>query len=113
MKANEYRLNIRFDLTDDNQRATADFLRHLDTRLHGSINRFVIGAVAEKIRQLSAPMTRDFTLEDIRQLFREETAGLTVAEAPSQPVIVSPAELTEEQRQKNMDFVLDALKLFE
>ena len=113
MKANEYRLNVRFDLTDENQRETADFLRHLDTKTFGSINRFVINAVAEKIQQLSTPVTRDFTLEDIRRLFREETAGLAIAEAPSQPVIVSPAELTEEQRQKNMDLVLDALDFFE
>lgn len=64
VKATEYRLNVRFDLTDAGQWETADFLRHLDTKRHGSINRFVIEAVAEKIRLLFTPATR-VTLEDL------------------------------------------------
>ena len=44
MRENEYRLNVRFDLTDEKQRRTAEALQRIDRKKYQSIlNRINVG----------------------------------------------------------------------
>ena len=45
MNGEIYRLNIRFDLTDESQRSIAERLQDLDRKQYGSINKFIIAAI--------------------------------------------------------------------
>ena len=47
MNGEIYRLNIRFDLTDESQRSIAERLQALDRKQYGSINKFIIAAIGK------------------------------------------------------------------
>ncbi|HIT80226.1 MAG TPA: hypothetical protein IAC40_08110 [Candidatus Faecivivens stercorigallinarum] len=47
MNGEIYRLNIRFDLTDECQRSIAGWLQSLDRKQYGSINKFIIAAIGK------------------------------------------------------------------
>ena len=44
-----YRLNIRFDLTDECQRLIAEKLQSFDRKQYGSINKFIIAAIGNTL----------------------------------------------------------------
>ena len=44
-----YRLNIRFDLTDECQRLIAEKLQSLDRKQYGSVNKFIIAAIGNTL----------------------------------------------------------------
>ena len=112
MKGSEYRLNIRFDLTDPEQKRIADELRRLDRREHGSINSFAVKAIGEYLDRLLRPSEHDFTLDDIRALFREELRDMDFAPRRQAPSFIPPAEMTEEERAENDRSVLETLDMF-
>ena len=74
---NVYRLNVRFDCTDTEQKELVEKLQSLQ---HGSINSFVIEAIRERFE--SAEQTQILT-ETLRQVLREELQGMTF-EVPEQ-----------------------------
>ena len=63
---NVYRLNVRFDCTDTEQKELVEKLQSLQ---HCSINSFVIEAIRERFE--SAEQTQILT-ETLRQVLREE-----------------------------------------
>ena len=103
---NLYRVTVRFDLDDEEERRTADYLRSLDTNRFGSLNKFMINAAESYIRGIENIGGNNFTLDDIRQVFREETRNISVAA----PVV---REISTDEQANNEAFVLDALEMFE
>ena len=108
MNKNVYRLNLRFDLRNAEEAEAVRFLQELSDTDRKSRNRFIVNAVLEQIRWQGK--SYDFSLDDIRQVFKEELQGLCIA-TPA----VLPAEeqsLSEEQKAANAASVLSALEMF-
>ena len=108
MSKDVYRLNVRFDLNSAEEAEAVRFLQSLSETDRKSRNRFIVNAVLEQIRRQGK--SYDFSLDDIRQVFKEELQGLSVA-TPA----VLPAEeqsLSEEQKAANAASVLSALEMF-
>lgn len=112
MKGNEYRLNLRFDLTDPEQKRIVEELRSIDRKEHGSINSFAIKAIGESLDRLLRPRRFDFTLDDVRALFREELRDMDFAPREQTSAFTPPAEMTEEERAENDRNVLETLDMF-
>ena len=105
MSQNVYRLNVRFDLNSAEEAEAVRFLQSLSETDRKSRNKFIVTAVLEQIHRQGR--SYDFSLEDIRQVFKEELQGLSVAV----PVAL-PAEKDEEQKASNAASVLSALEMF-
>ena len=105
MNKDVYRLNVRFDLHNDEEAEAVRFLQELSDTDRKSRNLFIVNAVLEQLRRQGK--SYDFSLDDIRQVFKEELQGLSVA-AP----VVLPAEKDEEQKAANAAQVLSALEMF-
>ena len=105
MNMNIYRLNVRFDLSNTEEADAVAFLHSLSETDRKSRNKFIVSAVLDQIHQQDKAY--DFSLEDIRQVFKEELQGLSVAV----PVAL-PAEKDEEQKAANDANVLSALEMF-
>ena len=110
MRKNEYRLNVRFDLSDEKQRRIAEALQRIDRKKYQSINAFVITAVGEHLDQLEG--SDDLTLESIRAMFREELQSVSFVSTVSAEVQNPDETLTEEQQAENDASVLSALAMF-
>ncbi len=96
-----YRITIRFNLEDDEERSGAEYLQGLK---HGDCNRFVVNAVLARIRAQSANEADPILLNSIRQIFREEMRALPLTQENTVPAL--PAEEQQDQS------VLDDLELF-
>ena len=105
MSQNVYRLNVRFDLNSAEEAEAVRFLQSLSETDRKSRNKFIVTAVLEQIHRQGR--SYDFSLEDIRQVFKEELQGLSVA-VP----LALPAEKDEEQKAANAANVLSALEMF-
>ena len=105
MNQNVYRLNVWFDLNNAEEADAVHFLQGLSETDRKSRNKFIITAVWEQIHRQGR--SYDFSLEDIRQVFKEELQGLSVTVPPA-----LPAEKDEEQKSANAANVLSALEMF-
>jgi hypothetical protein len=107
-----YRLNLRFDQNDPEERRISEALKSLDREKHGSINSFAVRAIGEALERIGRPYQCDFTLEDVRAVVREELSDIDFS--PRQPELKPkmPAEMTEEERLENDRNVLESLMLF-
>ena len=105
MSKDVYRLNVRFDLNNAEEAEAAVFLQRLSETDRKSRNRFIVNAVLEQI--LRQGRSYDFSLDDIRQVFKEELQGMSVT-VP----LALPAEKDEEQKAANAASVLSALEMF-
>jgi hypothetical protein len=96
-----YRMTVRFNLEDDEERGAAEYLQSLK---HGDCNRFVVNAVLTRIRAENTNVVDPTLLDSIRRIFREEVRALPpITDAPV------PALPAEEQDDES---VLDDLELF-
>ncbi|MDO4988844.1 MAG: hypothetical protein Q4E17_07485 [Synergistes sp.] len=108
--SNHYRLNVRFDLDDEAQRRAAEYLSELNNEKGKSRNRFIVEAVISFMERQTGD--RDFTLDDVRKVFREELSEVSfVAPAPME-FATADTELTEEQQAENDENVLSDLSAF-
>lgn len=107
----EYKMTVRFDLTDVRERALAEYMQTLDVKKYQSRNRFIIEAIAEYVDSQS--ITREQNEKDIRSIIREEMR-VCFAEANyvPQPTTTAPILVDEEQKKSEQD-ILDDLKLFD
>lgn len=106
------RISVRFDLSDPIQRKVYEALHEIDRTEHGSMSAFAIKAIGEYLDRLSDRGRFDFTLEDVRELFREELRDMDFAPREQAPSFIPPAEMTEEQRKENDRNVLETLDMF-
>ena len=96
---NSRRLNVRFNLDNLDEKNANDFLEALSQNSKHSRNKFIVEAVIEKIRFQNNP--RDFTLEDIRAVIREELQDVSFVSSAQPTAQKLDTELTEEEKLKN------------
>ena len=96
-----YRITVRFNLEDDEERSAAEYLQSLR---HGDCNRFVVSAVLTRVRAENTNAVDPTLLDSIRRIFREEMQALPPTKESIVPTI--PAEEQDDQS------VLDDLELF-
>ena len=107
----EYRINVRFNLSDTEHTAIIDYLNSLDKEKYKSRNQFIIDAIKFAIAYEENQTSDDELLEKFRAILKEELCGISiVASAPSSAGI--DMELTEEQKLKNDAEALAFLDMF-
>lgn len=79
---------------------------------HCSINSFAVKAIGEHLDRLLRPSEHDFTLDDIRSMFREELREMDFAPREKAPSFTPPADMTEEEKEANDRSVLETLDMF-
>ena len=107
---NSRRLNVRFNLDNPDEKNANDFLEALAQSSKQSRNKFIVEAVIEKIRVQNSP--RDFTLEDIRAVLREELQDVSFVSSAQPSAQTIDTKLTEEQKEKNDAEALSFLENF-
>ena len=109
----EYRLNVRFNLSDTEHTAIIDYLNNLDKEKYRSRNQFIIDAIKSVIAYAENQTADDELLEKFREILKEELCGISVvASAPSPSSESFNMELTEEEKQKNDAEALAFLDMF-
>lgn len=103
----EYRINVRFNQKNNEHLKILEFFSSQGGKF--SRNRFIIEAIAEKIRIIEKQNRQDEDFERFRQIIREEisNAKLTVVSSGS-----DKTALSDDERQQNDDLALDALDMF-
>lgn len=108
---NEYRINVRFNLSDTEHRAIIDYLNSLDKEKYKSRNQFIIDAIKSAIAYAEKQTADDELLEKFREILKEELTNISVVTSvPSSANI--DIELTEEQKLKNDAEALAFLDMF-
>ena len=107
----EYRINVRFNLSDTEHTAIIDYLNNLDKEKYKSRNQFIIDAIKSAIAYAEKQTADDELLEKFREILKEELCGISVvASTPSSAGI--DMELTDEQKLKNDVEALAFLDMF-
>lgn len=107
----EYRINVRFNLSDTEHTTIIDYLNSLDKEKYKSRNQFIIDAIKSAIAYADRQTADDELLNKFREILKEELSGISVASAiPSSASI--DMELTEEQKLKNDAEALAFLDMF-
>ena len=96
---NSRRLNVRFNLDNPDEKSANDFLEALAQSNKQSRNQFIVEAVIEKIKLQNN--RRDFTLEDIRAILREELQDVSFVSSAQPTAQTVDTELMEEEKLKN------------
>ena len=103
-----YRINVRFDLSKEKERDAVEYLMKLSENGSKTRNRFIVNAVIDALRYKDTD--NDYTLDDIRAMFREELKSASlVSEKPTESL---NSELSEQQKAENDESVLAALSMF-
>ena len=107
----EYRINVRFNLSDTEHTAIIDYLNSLDKEKYKSRNQFIIDAIKSAIAYEEKQTADDELLNKFREILKEELCGISVtASAPSSDSF--SMELTEEEKQKNDAGAIAFLDMF-
>ncbi len=107
----EYRINVRFNLSDSEHTAIIDYLNSLDKEKYKSRNQFIIDAIKSAIANADKQTADDELLGKFREILKEELCGVSVAvTVPSSAGI--DMELTEEEKQKNDAGAIAFLDMF-
>ena len=107
----EYRINVRFNLSDTEQTAIIDYLNSLDKEKYKSRNQFIIDAIKSAIAYEEKQTADDVLLEKFREILKEELSGISVAVSVPSSVGID-MELTEEQKLKNDAEAIAFLDMF-
>ena len=109
----EYRINVRFNLSDTEHTAIIDYLNSLDKEKYKSRNQFIIDAIKSAIAYAERQTADDELLQKFREILKEELGSISVAaSAPSPSSESFNMELTEEEKQKNDAEALAFLDMF-
>ena len=109
----EYRINVRFNLSDTEHTAIIDYLNSLDKEKYKSRNQFIIDAIKSAIAYADKQTADDKLLQKFRGILKEELCGISVtASTPSPSSVGINMELTEEQKLKNDAEALAFLDMF-
>ncbi len=107
----EYRINVRFNLSETEHTSIIDYLNSLDKEKYKSRNQFIIDAIKSAIAYADRQTADNELLEKFREILKEELTNISVvASVPSSVGI--DMELTEEQKLKNDAEALAFLDMF-
>ena len=107
----EYRINVRFNLSDTEHTAIIDYLNNLDKEKYKSRNQFIIDAIKSAIAYEEKQTADDELLDKFREILKEELCGISVAVTAPDSVGID-MELTDEQKLKNDAEALAFLDMF-
>ena len=107
----EYRINVRFNLSETEHTSIIDYLNSLDKEKYKSRNQFIIDAIKSAIAYEEKQTSDDELLNKFREILKEELSGISVASAISSSAGID-MELTEEQKLKNDAEALAFLDMF-
>ena len=107
----EYRINVRFNLSDTEHTAIIDYLNSLDKEKYKSRNQFIIDAIKSAVAYADRQTADDELLNKFREILKEELSGISVAASTPSSVGID-MELTEEQKLKNDAEALAFLDMF-
>ena len=96
---NNYRINVRFDLRKETEKEAADYLIKLSENSSHTRNRFIVDAVIEAIRRKQNK--NDFSLDDIRAMFREELQSVSFEKSQTTTDSNVNPKLTEKEKEEN------------
>ena len=107
----EYRINVRFNLSDTEHTAIIDYLNSLDKEKYKSRNQFIIDAIKSAIAYEEKQAEDDELLGKFREILKEELCGISVVASTPSSVGID-MELTDEQKLKNDAEALAFLDMF-
>lgn len=107
----EYRINVRFNLSDTEHTAIIDYLNSLDKEKYKSRNQFIIDAIKSAIAYAEKQTADDELLQKFREILKEELTNISVVSSVPSSVGID-MELTEEQKLKNDAEALAFLDMF-
>ena len=108
----EYRINVRFNLSDTEQTAIIDYLNSLDKEKYKSRNQFIIDAIKSAIAYAEKQTADDELLNKFREILKEELTNISVVTSVTPSSVGIDMELTEEQKLKNDAEALAFLDMF-
>ena len=108
----EYRINVRFNLSDTEHTAIIDYLNSLDKEKYKSRNQFIIDAIKSAIAYAEKQTADDELLNKFREILKEELTNISVVTSVTPSSVGIDMELTEEQKQKNDAEALAFLDMF-
>lgn len=108
----EYRINVRFNLSDTEHSAIIDYLNSLDKEKYKSRNQFIIDAIKSAIDYAEKQMVDDELLNKFREILKEELTKISVVTSVTPSSAGIDMELTEEQKLKNDAEALAFLDMF-
>ena len=108
----EYRINVRFNLSDTEHTAIIDYLNSLDKEKYKSRNQFIIDAIKSAIAYAEKQTADDELLNKFREILKEELTNISVVTSVTPSSAGIDMELTEEQKLKNDAEALAFLDMF-
>ena len=108
----EYRINVRFNLSDTEHTAIIDYLNSLDKEKYKSRNQFIIDAIKSAIAYEEKQTSDDELLNKFREILKEELTNISVVTSVVPSSAGIDMELTEEQKLKNDAEALAFLDMF-
>ncbi len=108
----EYRINVRFNLSDTEHTAIIDYLNSLDKEKYKSRNQFIIDAIKSAIAYADKQTADDELLNKFREILKEELTNISVVTSVTPSSVGIDMELTEEQKLKNDAAALAFLDMF-
>ncbi len=108
----EYRINVRFNLSDTEHTAIIDYLNSLDKEKYRSRNQFIIDAIKSTIAYEEKQTADDELLDKFREILKEELTNISVVASVAPSSAGIDMELTEEQKLKNDAEALAFLDMF-
>ena len=109
----EYRINVRFNLSDTEHTAIINYLNSLDKEKYKSRNQFIIDAIKSAIAYEEKQTADDELLQKFREILKEELCDISVAASAPSPFSESfNMELTDEEKQKNDAGAIAFLDMF-
>ena len=108
----EYRINVRFNLSDTEHMAIINYLNSLDKEKYKSRNQFIIDAIKSAIAYAEKQTADDELLNNFREILKEELTNISVVTSVTPSSVGIDMELTEEQKLKNDAEALAFLDMF-
>ena len=108
----EYRINVRFNLSETEHTAIIDYLNSLDKEKYKSRNQFIIDAIKSAIAYEEKQTSDDELLNKFREILKEELTNISVVTSVTPSSVGVDMELTEEQKLKNDAEALAFLDMF-
>ena len=108
----EYRINVRFNLSDTEHMAIIDYLNSLDKEKYKSRNQFIIDAIKSAIAYAEKQTADDELLNKFREILKEELTNISVVTSVTPSSVGIDMELTEEEKQKNDAEAIAFLDMF-
>ena len=108
----EYRINVRFNLSDTEHTAIIDYLNSLDKEKYRSRNQFIIDTIKSAIAYAEKQTVDDELLQKFREILKEELTNISVVTSVTPSSVGIDMELTEEQKLKNDAEALAFLDMF-